>query len=146
MKLQVITLAGLSKLMYEIALWQDQSKQLDIIVLSFAGTYQLGSLGSGDGRFMAGIANAVVSAWLPSGLILDLRELKYDFGDTILDAVNVGYDETHGWCIPTRIVVSELSHSGMSSLMNFVKREPSEWLFFTREEAIDRVLTLIRED
>lgn len=141
-----LSLSGLSDLKYDFTLWADQSQLPEILVVSFHGLYDHGSLGNGDGRLMAAIVSAGVVAWQPSGLVLDLRDLDYEFGNTILGAINVGYDEDHGWLTPTRIVVSSKSSDGLNSLMEFVKRDPADWLCPDVEQAIERVLACIRED
>src|SRR5687768_5273505 len=59
-----------------------------VIVAKFQGVYRHGSEGNGDGLFMAATIAAYVAIWNPLGLILDLRELQYEWGNTILKSVN----------------------------------------------------------
>ncbi|WP_154931870.1 hypothetical protein [Gimesia maris] len=141
-----VTLEGLSPLEFAYSLWSDDSERIETLVVSFIGMYQHGSAGSGDGRFMAAMVNAGRTAWLPDALIIDLRGLEYTFGNTILDAINVGFDEDLGWLTPTRIVVSPSCREGITSLLEFSKLDPSDWLCSSIDEAFLRLEEALRED
>jgi hypothetical protein len=74
---------------------------------------------------------------------LDLRELAYEFGNTILSAINAGRDdENEGWITPTVIVVSDKSRAGLTSLMQYRRRSQHEYLYDTVEAAYAAVKAL----
>jgi len=55
----------------------------DILVVSFRGKYRPGSAGTPDARFMLAMAEAGIAAFDPLALILDLRDLEYEWGDDL---------------------------------------------------------------
>jgi len=52
-----------------------------ILLARFVGTYRIGCKGNPDAMFIASMARAAVLRWGPSGVILDLSELGYKWGD-----------------------------------------------------------------
>lgn len=146
MQRQSVTFSSLSDISYDMTLCYDETEQLDIIIIAFQGEYGVGSLGSGDGRFISAITHAALSAWLPAGIILDFRTLSYEFGDTLLDAVNAGCDASVGIRVPMRIVVSERSRNGIVNLLKYAKQDPKMWLYPTMEGAMDSLIAAIGDD
>ena len=147
MKKREIRLDGLSKIQFRTALLEEPDDSFFAVSIAFVGRYGNGSLGNGDGRFMVAMAHAALNAWWPLGLILDLRELQYEFGNTILDAINAGRDDDSGdWITPTRLVVSRHCRGGMISLMEYVQCDPAIWLLDTVEDAYEAVRQLASDD
>jgi hypothetical protein len=63
-----------------------------VLVAKFEGDYRHGSSGSNDGLFMAATLAAHFALLEPVCLVLDLRELRYEWGNTILKAINFFYE------------------------------------------------------
>jgi hypothetical protein len=141
MKQQPIDLFTMSNVRFTTTALAEDDNSCFVVAIQFCGKYGYGSLGNGDGRFMAAVTHAVDVAWRPSGLVLDLRELEYEFGNTILEVILFGQGDG-GWP-PTRIVVSEKCESGLRSLLQCGGRNPDEWLCRTVEEAYEKVKLLV---
>src|SRR6266550_5869970 len=58
-------------------------EQMECLVVHFSGECGNGSRNNRTGyaEFMSAIIKAAVEAWKPVALILDLRQLKYEWGD-----------------------------------------------------------------
>ncbi|MCI0743765.1 MAG: hypothetical protein L0Y58_00015 [Verrucomicrobia subdivision 3 bacterium] len=54
---------------------------LSIVRVAFAGDYRSGSAGAPDAHFIEGMLHTVDGVWRPSAMILDLRDLCYEWGD-----------------------------------------------------------------
>ena len=135
--------ADLSQLSFHATAIEDDAADIFVIVLAFTGTYGYGSRGNGDGRFMSAMVHAAIEAWSPNGIILDLRELSYEFGNTMLSAVNAGRDdEDKGWITPTEIVASDKSRAGLTSLLQYVQRSPQDSLHDNIEAAFAAIKSL----
>ena len=63
---------------------------LDILVIRYAGAYGFGSAGNGDALVMYAMAKAAVAAFEPWGVIHDLSELAYEWGDRLDQVLGVG--------------------------------------------------------
>jgi len=131
------------------------------LIIEFKGECGLGCKSNSDATFMTAIVKAACEAWGASALILDLRELKYEWGDQmtrVLDAC--GSFDTNRLLLmsalgeelaapdvtkiprahlafPTACIVSDLNRAGLTSL---VKQEmgmsPDELLFQSVEAAV----------
>lgn len=60
-----------------------RSPHLAILVIRYAGTYPIGSAGNDDAQYMKAMAKAGVAAFEPWGVIHDLSELTYEWGDRL---------------------------------------------------------------
>ncbi len=88
-----------------------------ILVAQFAGTYWPGSLGGPDARYMLAMGEAGVRAWEPDGLILDLTELKYDWGNDLKELINIGHRCFGIESLPLAIIVGPGCEAGVRSLL-----------------------------
>jgi hypothetical protein len=62
--------------------WErSKSPFFSIIHVAFAGDYRDGASGAPDAYYIAGLMEIAKNAWGASALIVDLRELRYDWGD-----------------------------------------------------------------
>jgi hypothetical protein len=135
----------LSQLGFQASALEDEIADIFVAVLAFTGTYGYGSQGNGDGRFMTAMVHAAIEAWSPNGIILDLRELAYEFGNTILSAIDAGRDdENEGWITPTVIVASDSSRTGLTSLLQYTNRPPQDSIFDTIESAYVAIKPLVQ--
>lgn len=89
---------------------RDARPFLSIIHLAFSGNYRNGSAGGPDARYIRGVVGITNNVWRPSGIILDLSDLTYEWGDEMGDVVEAPSNH------PFAIVVSPLCEPAISSL------------------------------
>lgn len=80
--------------------------------------------------YMLGMIAAGIAAWSPMTLVLDLRKLKYAWGDEMVQVL--GSSD-----VPTTVVTSDLNRNGLTSLVEqemFAKA--SDWLFESLADAV----------
>ena len=65
---------------------------LEILVITYSGIYPHGSAGNADAQFLYAMAKAAVAAFEPWGVIHDLTELSYEWGDMLEMVLTVGPD------------------------------------------------------
>jgi hypothetical protein len=63
---------------------------LEILVVKYVGVYPLGSAGNDDAQYMYAMAKAGVAAFEPWGVIHDLSELNYEWGDMLDNVFTIG--------------------------------------------------------
>jgi hypothetical protein len=90
------------------------------LVLRFAGTYGVGSAGNGDGDFMRVITRAATSAWHCHAVVYDLRELAYEWGDSIWGVFGHGVPPSGVEGLPCALVVSDSCRGGFSTCRGLV--------------------------
>jgi hypothetical protein len=92
-KLQERTLGDLSQIKVRYFLGQGRHKpHLEILVIRYTDIYLPGSAGNDDAQYMKAMAKAGVAAFEPWGVIHDLSELTYEWGDR-LDTAFVGPED-----------------------------------------------------
>lgn len=87
------------------------TKLIDILIISFQGKYRNGSSGSPDAGLIKGIVKLGVCVFDPFGLIIDLRDLEYNWGD---DFDLIFEEEMH---INSVLLIGEKCRKAMSTLM-----------------------------
>jgi hypothetical protein len=130
-----------------------------VLIVRFAGEYGVGSAGNGDAAFMSAMVAAGLDAWPPAGVVLDLRELSYEWGDMMSQVLGrtlfekaappemiaqpgprVSASAMASRPIPTRVVVSDHCREALTSLVrDEMQDEPERWLFDTLENAVAAV-------
>ncbi len=66
---------------------------LDILIVSYTGQYPFGSSGNSDAHYMFAMGNAALHAYSPSGVIIDMSELHYEWGDMLEMVFGIGSDQ-----------------------------------------------------
>lgn len=89
---------------------------LELLVLAFRGVYRPGSQGNPDARRMRAEALAHLGVWPCDGLLLDLRELAYTWGDAILGVLDLEVPDAT-LSPPTLILAGPASRPGLSTLV-----------------------------
>ncbi len=85
-----VRFSDLSDIKYDMYLAGKQREtDAPVLILQFSGEYRFGSAGNPDAYFMHAICSVAVIAWEPKAVILDLSELKYEWGDMLELAFNV---------------------------------------------------------
>jgi hypothetical protein len=102
----------------------------DCLVVAFEGEAGNSHEHVGTFYYMLGMIAAGIAAWSPSALVLDLRKMKYAWGDQMVQVLGSSQ-------LPTTAVTSALNNEGLTSLVEqemFAKA--SDWLFDTLAEAV----------
>ena len=82
MKLQQVRIEDETRLRYELRLeTSGRNSFCYTLIAKFIGDYRDGSAGKPDLQFMAGLARMAVAIWHPAAVVLDLSELRYEWGD-----------------------------------------------------------------
>jgi hypothetical protein len=149
----------LSALDYTIESWQapdDNSEgasqaPLEILAIAFTGPY---TDDGNDAAFMEGVITWALLAWDANGLVLDFRNLSYEWGDRMQNVLNVGFsrrDEAEQLVnqifapnrpsvLPTAVIFSEKCRDGLESLVHEEMGGYSGTLVETEEQALAFVI------
>jgi hypothetical protein len=116
-----------------------------VLIIEFAGSHGIGSEGNNDSLFMEAIINTAIQIWFVDGMVLDYRNLYYEWGNAIGSAIRAG-KKVWGNKFPTAVVVSELCRNGLETARPFYASQPlsedqSKWLF----DDMDSALSYIKE-
>jgi|HubBroStandDraft_6_1064221.scaffolds.fasta_scaffold06404_7 hypothetical protein len=82
MKFDAIDIGKKGNIRCSLQRWARNKKPfLSIVQVAFSGDYRTGSAGAPDAHYMDGMNRIVDAVWNPSALILDLRDVDYQWGD-----------------------------------------------------------------
>ncbi|QIF01216.1 hypothetical protein [Roseimicrobium sp. ORNL1] len=85
MNFQPVSLAKEGNIEYSLRRWaRGERPYLSIVHIAFSGDYRDGSSGAPDAHYIAGVAGILKAVWRPAAMILDLRELRYEWGDEMI--------------------------------------------------------------
>lgn len=120
------------------------------IIIEFSGACGYGASSNADASFMEGMIAAGFHAWSPSCCILDLRRLKYEWGDMMCAVINPPHNfvsiTEEDVEYPFAVVISDLNREGLTSLVSQeMLEDPSTILFDTLEAAAKRVVEIARK-
>lgn len=102
---------------------ENQCKNYFILIAVFEGEYPDGSLGNGHGHYIAAATLFANHYYQPDAIILDLRGLRYRWGNTLMRVFTetrwqeAGDDEEDDLRFPLHVVTSELCRDAILSLM-----------------------------
>jgi hypothetical protein len=116
----------------------------EVLCVSFEGECGIGSRSNGDVAFMSAQIAAVRKAWDPWALILDLRELTYEWGDMMSGVFSTPkiFDllGKHEFSSPLAVVISDRNREGLTSLIREIQNaDPAEVLFESLDEAVSSI-------
>ena len=123
---------------------------LSTLIIEFTGECGFGSSSNDDARFMEGMIAAGFKAWNPSCCILDLRKLKYEWGDMMC----VVFNPPHEFIsltddpveFPFAAVISDMNREGLLSLvLEEMSGDSTKLLFDSMETAMTRVVEIARK-
>lgn len=106
-----------------------------VTVIQWNGVFADGSSGNDDGVFMRVITLAALSAWHAHGIVFDLRNLHYVWGDKIWEMYGFGINPSGAEDLPRASVISDKCMPGFKTCMSMI--EPA---FGTLDEAINDVV------
>lgn len=142
MKVQTkqMKLEDLSNIRYEVYIGDSISvSYLEIMILKFTGHYGFGSEGNSDAAYMNAMGKAALEAWEPGGLIIDLSDLSYEWGDRLETLFNIGNEKYCDTPFPIALIVGPKSKEAIRTLLLGIdsKQEIEEigWIFNCLDEA-----------
>ncbi|WP_159888716.1 hypothetical protein [Paenibacillus puerhi] len=113
-----VKLEDLSNIQHEVYIGTSKEVDyLEIMIIKFVGNYGYGSDGNSDATFMRAIRSAVLEAWEPGGLILDLSDFSYEWGDRIETVFFVGDDKYRDIPFPVALIVGNKSEEAIRTLL-----------------------------
>lgn len=109
------------------------------MILKFIGCYGFGSSGNPDAAFMSAIGKAALEAWSPDGLIIDLSDLHYEWGDQLERVFNIGNDQYIDSPFPVALLVGANCEEAVRTLLLGMHSAQTikeiGWVFTKLEEA-----------
>lgn len=123
--LREVRLAELSSLESEVLVPEHEPRATpEFLLVRFRGAYRSGSQGRPDATYISAVVRMALAAWFAPGLIIDLRELQYEWGDEMgwifgLGAWHAGAQIR----APVAIVVGDGCRDALSSLNADAYRE-----------------------
>lgn len=96
---------------YDFRIKKLRNTQLvDILIISFHGSYRYGSAGSPDAGLIKGIITTGLSIFKPFSLLIDLSDLEYNWGDNL----DLSFSETGE--TNTVVLIGQKCRRGLSTL------------------------------
>lgn len=141
-------LSALSQLESRVYGVYDGDLDTHVQVVAFSGEYGVGSAGNPDAAYMRAVVTSAAAAWDSVGVVLDLRELEYSWGNALMSVVQAAeylHQSDDDNPFPVRIVVSDKCRDGLVSLFEDMGDEESGWLHDTIDEAVAAVREAARE-
>jgi hypothetical protein len=115
----------------------------DILIIKYFGRYPDGSAGNTDARNMVAMGKAALYAYEPSGVIIDLSELYYEWGDMLERVFGIGSDRHVDAELPLATVVGSHCREAIRTLIHGINNDkPIEeiaWVFDSLEAAWNHV-------
>lgn len=122
-----------------------QVENEDVLIVRFDGEYPSGSQGNQHGKFINEQTLYAIHVFDPSCLIIDFRQLSYQWGNTLLgmfqdisqfkDAGNCPNDPVY----PVLIMGSDLCRDGLFSLCGVKDNQP-DWYFEDLDACIETAI------
>jgi len=108
-----------------------------VLVVRFSGECGYGSASNSDCAYMAAMVRAGLAAFRSLALVLDMRELKYEWGDLMPRVLLAGQDQYVDAPFPTAVISSDKNREGLASLIrDEMDEKPGHWLFKDLDAAL----------
>ena len=110
----------------------------DVLVVQFTGQSGFGCANNSNARYMAAMIHAGLTSFSPIGVLLDLREMAYEWGDMMAQPLCGGHAHyANGRNLPLAVVISDVNRGGLTSLVtDELGLDPSSLLFESMEAAL----------
>ena len=113
---------------------------MQVLVVRFTGSCQIGSACTPNAVYMDAMIRAGIAVWSPAAVVLDLRELVYEWGDMMVRPLAAGSDYYVDGDLPLAAIVSDLNREGLTSLVaKEMQADPATLLFASLEDAIQHL-------
>lgn len=110
---------------------------LEILVVRFTGESGFGCANNSDAIYMEAMVRAGITAFDSVGVILDLREMAYEWGDMMVNPFGAGHQHYVDGDLPIVAVVSDRNRVGLTSLVtDEMQADATNLLFETMETAL----------
>lgn len=130
---------------------KSQTNGIDVLIVSFYGIYPSGSLGAPYAKYISLMSLHGLQYFEPECIILDLRELDYKYGNSLMgvfqdisDFKDANKEENEPF-FPVLVVTSDKCRDGFLSLVTLNDETEPSFHFSDMSEAIDRGVVLGRE-
>lgn len=107
------------------ASFEDDGWFCEILEVRFAGTYPHGSAGNAHARYMRTMCAAALAVLEPDVVLLDLRELAYEWGDGLVGVLEIIGDWNAEEAVGVVIASSQMCDAGLVSLLGSSGARPS---------------------
>ncbi len=92
-------------------------KHLDILIVKYSGKYKVGSAGNEDARYMFAKAQYGLNCIEPAGVILDLSDVDYVWGDMMELVFSVGMNQYENVELPLTIIIGSKCQKAIGTLI-----------------------------
>lgn len=117
-RLRPVTFEQLSAVRHSVFVSESAERcSPEFLVVRYDGVYRNGGAGRDDALYLVAVAKAAQKAWWAPGTILDLRDLRYSWGDEMEWITSIGWDRVMRRHSPLAIVVSDQCRAGLKSLL-----------------------------
>lgn len=107
----------------------------DILIIKFSGKYRDGSQGNSDAQYMFAMGEFGAKLYEPFGIIIELSQLEYNWGDLLEKVFNIGVEND----IHNVVIIGEKCKTGIGTLINGINdtslATETEWIFDNYKEA-----------
>lgn len=132
--LKKYNLEDLSEIKIDIYMEETSTyNESNTMIIKYSGEYGLGSSGDSDAIYMCAMGKAALSAWNPSGVIIDLSDLSYKWGDMIEMVFDIGSEQYIDSEFPRAVIVGSKCEEAIRTLIFGLNSEESiesvGWIF-----------------
>ncbi|RYD94549.1 MAG: hypothetical protein EOP50_09340 [Sphingobacteriales bacterium] len=121
-----------------IDFFRHEEKSIMLVVLK--GALPEGSKARPDCNYIKQQLEGNLLALRPISLLLDMSQLKYSFGNSLIDALSPLFElQVFESRFDIAFLLSDLNEYGLASLWNFDPGQPPKNIFFSHEAAVQYV-------
>lgn len=115
----------------------------EILVISYSGKYGIGAAGNSDAQYMYAKGEFGLNMYETAGVIIDLRELEYEWGDMLELVFTIGKKQYRNAEFPRAVLIGEKCSKAIGTLIHGEdSKTPAiteEWIFDSFENAWDYI-------
>jgi hypothetical protein len=122
----------------------------NILEVYIVGNYRIGSEGNPDARYIYNNSLSIILANNPKGIILNMTDLGYEWGDMLEMVLDIGNDYENKLNIPVTYVVGKKSIDAILSLCFGINNyqgktiKDLEYGFMNESEAFEKLKIMVR--
>ncbi len=140
MELQPISLETLSGIRHSASLPpHERFSQPEFLHVAFRGDYRSGAEGKPDALYITSTIAALDTAWYSKAFIIDLTDLKYDWGDEMSWVRGIGWQPTFRAHRPLAVIVGDQCRAALQTL------DPDQYQLYAVESFDDALGSIRRQ-
>ncbi|EMI21736.1 hypothetical protein RMSM_01343 [Rhodopirellula maiorica SM1] len=140
MELQPISLETLSGIRHSASLPpHERFSQPEFLHVAFHGEYRPGAEGKPDALYITAAIAALDTAWCSEAFIVDLTDLKYNWGDEMSWLWSIGYQQTFRAQRPLAVIVGDSCRNALQTL------DPDEYKLHAVKSFDDALVSIRRQ-